>query len=66
MDFYIYFFDFSREQQVSPTWEKTTDNDYDGSSISEQDEGFMFDIELWLTVNTTDEKQVVEPIYHCL
>ena len=45
MDFYLYYFDFSLDQQTSSIVHKST-VDYDGSSLSEQDEEFMFDIDL--------------------
>ena len=45
MDFYAYSFDFCAKGQISSVLEKKS-QEYDGSSVSEQDEGFMFDIDL--------------------
>lgn len=45
MDFYAYCFDYTAKGQISSVMEKKS-QEYDGSSISEQDEGFMFDIDL--------------------
>ena len=47
MDFYIYDFDFTKRQENNfESILKRNENDYDGSSISEQSETFMFDIDL--------------------
>ena len=47
MDFYIYDFDFTNRQENNfESILKKNENDYDGSSISEQSETFMFDIDL--------------------
>ena len=47
MDFYIYDFDFTKRQESNfESLLKRNENDYDGSSISEQSETFMFDIDL--------------------
>ena len=47
MDFYIYDFDFTKSQENNfESILKRNENDYDGSSISEQSETFMFDIDL--------------------
>ena len=45
MEFYVYDFNFSMDRQKSVIYEKA-EAGYEGSSLSEQNEDFMFDINL--------------------
>jgi len=47
LEFYAYIFDFGKRQEsILPTYSTKHKNDYDGSSLSEDSEGFLDCIEI--------------------